>query len=174
MSKKIYSLTKIKYWRCYSVEELAKLLEVHEKTILEWKRKGLKTIDSKQPFLFYGYFVKEFLGKMNLSNKCKTAFDQIFCMKCQEGRDPLKKQIQFIPVKQNCLKVKALCRTCKSDIYQNYKLDDLPELKRTFNVVQLLPLYDCKKPSVNTPFSDQGKITIKEPQNQQIQGDFFL
>ncbi len=173
MVKSIYPLNKGKYWRCYDVDMLCRLYGVHEKTILGWKKKGLKPIDTKKPFLFYGYEVKEFLGKMNEANKCQTDFHQIFCMKCQEPRNPLKKQIQIIPVEQKFIKVKAICQTCKSVMNKPYKLSDLAELKRIFKVVQVLQLYDCKNPTVNTPFIDQAKTPEKESQNSPIQLNLF-
>jgi hypothetical protein len=54
-----------------------------------------------------------------------------------------------------------------------YKLEDLPQLKRIFNVVQLLELYDSKTPASNTPFFDQEKSSKKESEKEQFQGDFF-
>lgn len=63
MGKKIYPLNILSYWRCYDVEMLCRAYGVHEKTVLEWKRKDLKAIDGKKPLLFYGHDVKEFLAK---------------------------------------------------------------------------------------------------------------
>lgn len=174
MGKSIYPLNKGKYWRCYDVDMLGRLYGVHEKTILGWKRKGLKPINNKKPFLFYGYDVKEFVGKMNEENKCSTEFHQLFCSKCQEGKDPFKKEIQLIPANHKCIKITALCRDCKSKMFiKPYKLSDLPKLKKIFKVVQLLQLYDCEKPTVNTPFIDQTKNDKKESQKLPTQLSFF-
>lgn len=173
MGKRIYPLNAIKYWYCYDVDELYKLIAVNEKTILEWKRKGLKTIDNKQPFLFYGCDVKAFLGSLNESNKCKTEFHQLFCMKCKEGKIPLKKQIQLIPNDNKFLKLKAICQTCKNVMFKNYKLDDLQKIKQTFNAVQVLELYDSKNTSVNPPFLDQAKDGEKEHGQEEFQLELF-
>ena len=173
MGKRIYPLNKIKYWYCYDIDELYKLFSVYKKTILEWKKKDLKSIDDKQPFLFYGNDVKGFLGELNESSKCKTEFHEIFCMKCKEGKSPLKKQIQLIPNNNKFLKAKAICQTCRNVMFKNYKLNDLQKIKQTFNAVQVLELYDSKNTSMNTPFLDQAKDSKKEYGQEEFQLDLF-
>ena len=173
MGKKIYPLNKLSYWRCYDVEMLGRVYGVHDKTVSEWRKKGLKAIDSKKPALFYGHHVKGFLSEMNDINKCKTEFHQLYCVKCHEGKDPLKNQIQIRPVKKLFIKAQAICRDCKTSMNKPYKLEDLPKLRKTFDIVQQLQLYDCKNPTVNTPFLDQGKGAQKELENQPIQPDLF-
>lgn len=173
MGKRIYPLNKIRYWYCYDADDLTRLFKTHPKTPLEWKEKGLIPIDNKQPFLFYGNEVIKFLGKLNEANKCRTKFEQIFCMKCKEGKDPLQKKIQINPVDKKFLKVKAICQTCKSEMNQNYKMDELQKLKRIFNVVQVLELYDSDNPSVKPPFFDHDKDKKKEAEKQPIQLELF-
>ena len=174
MGKKLYPLNKIKYWLCNDIDDLCRLCKVHPKTVLSWQEKGLKPIDNKKPALFYGYVVKEFLGKMNESNKCKTTFEQMFCFVCKEGRDPLKKQIQITPNNRKFLDVKAICQSCEQEMFQSYKLEDLQQLKRIFDVVQVLGLYDSKTSPSNTPFFDQAERGKKESEKDLIQLDLFL
>lgn len=174
MSGKIYSLNKIKYWVCYDVEVICRLYRIHSKTVLAWFKKGLKPIDNKKPILVYGYDLKTFLGKLNESNKCHLGFEEMFCMKCKEAKVPLKKQIQLEQFEQKFLKAKAVCQTCKTKMNKSYPLQDFQQLKRIFDVVQLLELYDSKTSPSNTPFLDQEKDDKKESEKEPIQGDFFL
>jgi hypothetical protein len=177
MGRRIYPLNKIKYWYCYDIDGVCRLYskyKLHSKTVLEWKKQGLQAIDDRNPALFYGYCLSKFLGKLNESNKCKTAFDEIFCMTCKDAKKPLKKQIQLIPENKNFLKVKAACQICKKSMFKNYKLDDLQKIKREFDVVQVLELYDCKNPPLKTPFFDQAKDSKKECETEPFQPDLFL
>ncbi|MCE3255719.1 MAG: Helix-turn-helix domain protein [Rickettsiaceae bacterium] len=177
MGKRIYPLNRIKYWYGYDVDDVCRLYskhKLHPKTVLEWKKQGLQAIDNRNPILFYGFCLIKFLGKMNESNKCKTAFDEIFCMKCKEGKRPLKRQIQLIPENRTFLKVKAVCQTCKNQMFKNYKLDDLQKVKRTFAVVEVLELYDYEIPPLKTPFFVQAKDDKKECEKEPIQPDLFL
>jgi hypothetical protein len=176
MGKRIYPLNKIKYWYCYDIDDICRLYskyKLHSKTVLEWKKRGLPTIDSRNPALFYGVCLAKFLGKMNESNKCKTAFDEFFCMTCKETKKPFKKQIQLTPENTNFLRLKAICQDCKNPMFQNYKLDDLQKLKREFDVVEILELYDYKNPPLNTPFLNQAKDDKKECEKNQPLPDLF-
>lgn len=94
-------------------------------------------------------------------------------LKCQEGKDPFKKEVKIQHIEKKFIRTFALCKTCKTSINKPYKLEDFPELKRIFNIVQQLQLYDCKNPTVKTPFLDQVKSGEKEPENQPIQTDLF-
>jgi hypothetical protein len=165
VGKRIYPLNKIRYWYCYDVDDICRLYSKYKlcsKTVLKWKKKGLKAIDDKQPFLFYGTCLAEFLGNMNKSNKCKTAFDEIFCTTCKDAKKPLQKQIKLMPENSSSIRVSALCQFCKKPMFQNYKLDDLQKLKREFDVVQVLELYDSDNPPLKTPFFDQAQDSKKE------------
>jgi hypothetical protein len=59
-------------------------------------------------------------------------------------------------------------------MFQNYKLDDLQRIKREFDVVGVLELYDCDNPPLKTPFFDQAKDGKKECEKEPIQPDLFL
>jgi hypothetical protein len=173
VSRRTYQLNKIKYWFCYDIDDICRLFGVHEKTALTWFKQGLKPLDNRQPILVYGYDLKTFLGKLNESNKCSTNFEEMFCMKCKEPRNPLRKQIQIEQFEQKFLKVKALCQTCKTKMNKPYPLDELQQLKRIFDVVQVLELYDSKTPISNTPFLNQVKSAEKESEVISTQLELF-
>lgn len=85
----------------------------------------------------------------------------------------MKKQITIEQFEQKFLKVKAVCQSCKTKMNKPYSLDDFQQLKRIFDVVQLLELYDSKTPTSNTPFSDQEKNGKKEGEKDSIQLELF-
>lgn len=124
--------------------------------------------------LVYGYDLKQFLGNLNESKKCSGSFETIFCMSCKEQKSPLQKQIIIEQFEQKFLKVKARCSGCKKPLNKSYPLDDLQQLKRIFDVVQVLELYGSKTPTSNTPLFDQEKSDPREPAKDSIQLDFFL
>lgn len=109
---------------CYDLEAICRLYGIHSKTVLAWFKKGLKSIDNKKPILVYGNDLKIFLGKLNESSKCHLGFEEMFCIKCKEGKTPLKKQIQLEKFEQKFLKAKALCQTCKTKMNKSYPLED--------------------------------------------------
>lgn len=124
--------------------------------------------------LVYGYDLKQFLGELNGSRKRSGSFETIFCMSCKEQKSPLQKQITIEQFEQKFLRVKARCSGCKKPINKSYPLDELQQLKRIFDVVQVLELYDSTTPTSKTPLFDQEKSGAKECEKYSIQPDFFL
>ena len=167
MGKRLYPLNHIKYWWAYDIEEVCEKLKVGHKAVQNWIKNGLATIGTGRPYLIYGYDLKKFLQNMNERNKCKTEFHHIFCVGCKDGKSPLKKQVKLEYV-NGSIKVKAICSSCKSIMYQNYKLKYLQELKRVFNVVEVLELYDCETPTVKTPLEDTCDKQTKEPMQGEL------
>jgi hypothetical protein len=159
MGKRSYPYNKVKYGRSYDKDEICALLDTHPQTVQGWiNKQGLKTIDHKKPSLVYGWDLIEFLKKYNNANKCPTEFHEMHCFKCANARPFFQNRIA-VEQKLNGLMVKAICRTCKKPMNQNYKLTDFPRLKRTFTVVDVSELYDCEKPSVKTHIYDHTNLT---------------
>lgn len=171
MVSRIYSLQPIRYWFCYTIEEVCALYKgqnLHPQTVRQWVRDGLKTTDSGKPVLIYGYDLSTFLAKMNERNKCRTQFDEMFCMSCKDAQPLLKKEIQ-LEHKKHLLHASGHCRSCKTLMFKSYKLDDLPEIRRKFNVVHNLSLYDSDDSPSQTHIEAQGEHPVSEP----CQGSLF-
>jgi hypothetical protein len=99
---------------------------------------------------------------MNQSSKCKTEFSEMFCMKCREARPVYQKQIVLEQVNKS-VRAKGHCRSCKTVMNKTYKLDDVPRLRTTFRVGEVLELYDCETSPVNTHLQGRLKMTTSEP-----------
>ena len=171
MGKRIYPLNAIKYWYSYDIDEVCSLYKkynLHAQTIRSWINNGLATIDGGKPSLIYGNDLRIFLGKMNLANKCRTLFEEMFCLKCQEGKPPYKKQVQLEHINRY-VKAKAHCQTCKIIMNKSYKLDDYSKLKSLFHVVGVLELYDCKDATAKT----QIPAFDEQHPSESFQGELF-
>jgi glutaredoxin len=172
MGKRIYHLNSIRYWYSYDIDEAASLLEVHVQTIRKWVKDSLPINSTTGITLIYGNDLKEFLGNLNKAQKCPTNFDQMLCLHCKDAKDMLEKQIS-IKYTDKILKTQSACIKCKKPMYRNYELDDLPKLRRIFNVVDVSQLYDSENPSLNTHFSNQAENNKNEPDNEPLQGSLF-
>ena len=89
-------------------------------------------------------------------------------MGCQDAR-PVFRNTATIEQKSQFLKVQAICRECKKSIFKNYKLSDFPALKKKFNLVDVLELYDFKASTDKTHIHAQMKNTTSES----LQRDLF-
>jgi hypothetical protein len=171
MSSKLYSYKLVRYWDVYDTEDICAVFadkKLHPQTVRKWIKNALKAIDNGKPALVYGNDLIVFLKKQNTKNKCVTAFDELFCMACQDAR-PIYCNKITVTQKTNMLAVCGLCRSCKTKMFQNYKLDDFPRLRKIFRVVGVLELYDY--------VTSSGKTHIHAPEHQpaseSVQGMLF-
>ncbi len=175
MIKRLYPHKRVKYWYAYDIDDICALYSdtgLHAQTVRTWVKKGLKTIDKGNPALIYGYDLIEYLKKYNTRNKCKTAFDEMFCFKCQDARNIFQRKTA-IEHKAKTLFVSGHCRECKTVMNKTYKMDDLPKLKRTFHVGGVLELYDCEASPCKTHLQADAITPQSESLNNAPQGNLF-
>ncbi|MDB5478405.1 MAG: DNA-binding protein [Alphaproteobacteria bacterium] len=167
MGKRLYRHRNLSYWWCYDLDEIANHCDVHVQTVRAWiKSEGLQTTDSNNPLLVYGLDLIAFLKKQNDKGKCRTAFEQFYCMSCKEACPALQTKVA-LEQKPNGLCAKAICRTCKSKMNKTFKLNDFQKLKRAFNVVDVSQLYDCEVPTLKTHIDGHSK----DNEFESLQGD---
>lgn len=170
MSKRVYPLQRIRGWFCYDIEGICALYKdrhLHPKTVQGWLKKGLPAIDAGKPILVHGEALKCFLGELNISGKCKTAFAEMFCFKCKEVVPVFQRLIAVEQVQQT-IRAKGRCRTCKTTMHKTYKMDDMPKLRAVFQVGDVLELYDCETSPLNAPLPHHSEPPLKEPSQQDL------
>ncbi len=168
MSRRLYPHNRVRYWYAYDIDDICALfkdLGSHPQTVRAWIKRGLKTIDNGKPALVYGNDLIVFLKKQNASGKCKTEFNQMFCMKCKDAR-PIYQNKVAITAKDRLLKVQGKCRNCKTMMFKSYKLSDIPNIRKIFKVVDVLELDDC----LNSPSMTHLDAHNKMPPNESCQG----
>lgn len=171
MSKRLYTHKRLQYWYAYEIDEICSVYAdkgLHPQTVRSWMKAGLKTIDSGKPVLIYGNELIAFLKNRNDQNKCSTAFDQFYCLKCRDARPILQSRIAVVQIGQ-FLQAKGLCRQCKTRMCKSYSLAAYPQLKKTFKLVGVSQLYDCLNPTDKTHLKTQDKT----PPTESGQGSLF-
>lgn len=141
--QKNYNLRLIKTREAYSTAKICVLLNVHERTVQEWYRKGLKTLNEQKPFLVMGYELKRFLEEMLKSRKTKLNPDEFYCTKCREAVKPTDKDV-WITVSTNSIgnqgfksmTIKGICENCNSKLNKFSHTGKLEEVKQIFNVIE--------------------------------------
>ncbi len=107
-------------WYAYDIKDVCKLFDVHEQTVRAWIKAGLPVIDKKKPMLIYGFDLKTFIKAQNDNNKCKTQFDEIYCMKCRDACSVFQNNIT-VQHKNNGLHVNGQCRNCKTSMFKHIR-----------------------------------------------------
>lgn len=105
---------KIGRCQCYSVVEIAQLLNRTPATVRLWIREGLKPIDQRQPYLVHGADLKEWLDRRRLTKRCPCGPGKIFCGKCRSATAPLTVRFDMIDDHSNQLIIKGHCSVCGS------------------------------------------------------------
>ena len=171
MSKRLYPHKRVRYWDVYCTDDICAVFadkNLHPQSVRQWIKNGLKTVDNSKPALIHGNTIITFLKKQNTKNKCVTAFDELFCMACKDARPIFQNKIA-VTQKAHLLAVCGLCRTCKTKMFQNYKLADFSNLRKKFTVVDVSQLYDCEVSSDKTHIH-----TLEhQPVNESGQGALF-
>ena len=115
----------VKLLRTYSVSELAIRLDVHKNTIRNWLRDGLEPIDKRQPIVFLGEMVRQFLTARNRSRKHHCGPGQMYCFRCRQPREPAMGMVDYVPLRATSGNLRAICDTCDAIMHRSARMADL-------------------------------------------------
>lgn len=141
---KNYNIRLIKYRESYTLKQISETLNVHPRTVQEWRHEGLKTISSEKPFLVMGYDLKEFLKEKIKSRKIKLEVNQFYCTKCRCAVISKDNIVQLVSLNKTignqgfrCLTIKGICQECGTKLNKFSHEGKLQELKNTFIITNI-------------------------------------
>ena len=144
--KRKHNPNRIKENHSYSIKEVAKLLNIHIRTVQSWRKQGLQVIDTDiKPYLIYGKELKRFVKDKTAKNTFKLKSGEFFCPKCRCPRLSIKEAIRILLTNKRLglISIQALikgrCEVCNTTLTlfsSNKKLQEmkgkgmlLPELE---------------------------------------------
>lgn len=130
-----YNTRRIKQYRSYQIQEIAKLFRVHKNTVRQWIKRGLTVNDTVKPHLIYGEVLKEFLQRMQHDRKSKCKPGYLYCVKCRMPQKPLNMAVDIAPLNSRCLHLTAKCEVCDTAINQFASPRNLTKLQALFNAI---------------------------------------
>ena len=119
---------RIKQYRSYSVDELARCCDVHKNAVRNWQRDGLKSIDNARPILFHGATVREYLARRNSSRKRPCPPGNLYCFRCRRPRRPALDMVDFVPMRPGSGNLRALCESCEGIMHRRVREADIAKL----------------------------------------------
>lgn len=141
---KTYNIRLIKHRESYTLKQISETLNVHQRTVQEWKREGLKTISTEKPFLVMGYDLKEFLSKKLQSRKTKLEANQFYCTKCRKAVISKSNEVYFFSLNKTIgnqgfkgLIVKGVCQECGTKLNKFSHEGKLKDLQNTFTITNI-------------------------------------
>ncbi|MDB4020502.1 helix-turn-helix domain-containing protein [Planktomarina temperata] len=121
----------IKAARTYTVEEAAIVLGVSVGTIRSWVKSGLPLMRSQRPFLILGDALRNFLKDRAKASRAPLREDQLYCLTCKAGRNPMGLLVDCIPQTPKTARLLGLCNVCGGTcnrMISKSKIDDFSQV----------------------------------------------
>jgi hypothetical protein len=108
---------RIKIHRTYTVDEIARLFQVHANTVRAWCKQGLEPIDDRRPALFKGGVLAAFLRARREKAKRPCGPGEVYCLPCRRPRQPAGGIVEYIPY-ADAGNLRGICPTCHRAIHR--------------------------------------------------------
>jgi hypothetical protein len=107
-----------KIHRSYSVEEMARLFNVHKNTIRGWFKQGLEVIDRQRPTVARGEEIRRFLAERRARAKRPCGPGRIYCLPCRAPKVPAGKMAEYVATSDTTGTLRGICPDCDRMIYR--------------------------------------------------------
>ena len=120
--------------RTYTIEEAAEALGVSVGTIRGWVKVGLPIMASKRPFLILGDALRRFVEQRRATLKVTLKPDQLYCLSCKAGRQPMGLMIDVLPQTTKTARLVGLCDVCGGTCNRMVSLAKLDQIRLIFDM----------------------------------------
>jgi hypothetical protein len=114
-----------KLHRSYSVEETARLFNVHRNTVRAWMKAGLPAIDDRKPAMVRGADLRQFLEARRKAARRPCAPGTLYCFGCRQARAPALGMADYMAGEGGAGNLKALCEVCGTVMHRRARPDAL-------------------------------------------------
>lgn len=143
---------RVKALRSYTIDEVARTLEVHRNTVRHWIKAGLPVIDDKRPILMLGADLAEFLLQRRDARRQPCRAGQMFCLKCRKPQEPAGRMADFVASSATSGALIGICPACNRLMYRRVSAARLSEVAGALDVhlTRAQPrIEDTASPNVN-------------------------
>jgi hypothetical protein len=125
---------RIKIHRSYSVEDLARHLDVHKNTVRNWLNNGLKPIDDQRPILVRGPELRRFLVARRAQGKHPCGPGRIYCLPCRAPKVPAGNFAECILIGETSGTIQGICPDCNRMIYRRVNPQKLDSVRGKLDI----------------------------------------
>jgi hypothetical protein len=128
---------RVKIHRCYTVEEIARLLGVCRATVRRWLKNGLTVIDAQRPAMVRGRELLEYLtARVTPKTRCPPG--QCYCVKCRTPHPPAGAMVEFVVLTATSGNLRGLCPVCGTMMHRRMATTQLEciQAKMEVTIVQ--------------------------------------
>lgn len=155
MAHRLPNPRRAKIHRSYTVEEVARLYDVHRNTVRQWIKQGLRTCDDRRPVLILGHALADFLTHKRTRNKQPCNPGEVYCVRCRAPRSPALGMADYEPLTATSGNLIGICPQCEGLIYRRVTRAKLAAAQGNLSVsVRTRPdhIVESGSPSVNSDF----------------------
>jgi transposase-like protein len=113
-----YNARRVKIHRSYTVEEVARLFEVHKNTVRAWLKSGLQQIDDRRPTLLLGRQLASFLHARREHKRQRCRPEELYCFRCRAPRTSAAQRADYLPITASSGNLRAICSVCGTHMYR--------------------------------------------------------
>jgi hypothetical protein len=146
----------------YSVDEIARLLEVSKGTVRRWLKTGLEPIEGKGMTIVRGSVLREFLRQRRANAKCPCGPGFLYCLRCRTRKEPENGTADLVYFDRGAGKppttgnLRGVCPDCSTLMYRRVNLARLGSVRGNLTIT--LPeaasrLRGTPSPSLNDDLS---------------------
>jgi helix-turn-helix protein len=109
---------RVKSRRTYTVDEIARLFELHKNTVHRWLKNGLAAIDGRRPTLVRGAVLSAFVTKRKQASKrpCPPGF--MYCLRCRAPKPAANRKADYVPITTIGGNLRANCADCRTLMFR--------------------------------------------------------
>jgi Helix-turn-helix domain len=148
---------RVKIHRCYTVEEIARLLGTCRATVRRWLKSGLKSIDKHRPTMVRGADLLEYLTART-KPKVQCPPGHCYCVKCRAVRLPDGAMAELNVLTETTGNLRGLCPDCGTMMYRRMALAQLERVRENLDVTiveAVRHLKDSSPASPNVHFTER-------------------
>jgi len=123
-----------KIHRSYSVEEMARLFNIHKNTVRAWFKRGLQPIDGQRPTVVRGEEIRSFLGKRREQAKRPSGPGRIYCLPCRKPKVPAGRMAECVLTGDTTGMLQGICPDCDRMIYRKVNPQKLNAVRGDLDV----------------------------------------
>jgi hypothetical protein len=153
MRKRHANYRLVKIHRSYTVEEIAKLFDIHKNTVRRWIKDGLTSIDDKRPMLILGHVLAAFLQARRVKNKQTCKPGELYCVRCHAPKSPAGDMADYSPISEKFGNLVAICPDCNAFMNRHVSLAKIGDFYGKMDIrfpEALRHLIESAKRSVNS------------------------
>jgi hypothetical protein len=119
----------VKIHRTYSVDDAARLFDVHKNAVRAWVKQGLPVCDDARPMLILGRDLAAFLKARSTKNKRPCGPGEIYCVRCRSPKAPAGAMAEYRHVSASLGNLVGICPDCEGMIFRRVNRTKLPQVQ---------------------------------------------